>query len=114
MKSRTSHFVLFVVTALLPAAAFAHSIPPIMVGLALSPLVALLLACVYGIMAGRWKVLVLNLALIALWTLLFGLAAANVTSDFVIWSPIVAMLVHIVALLVLIVLRLVARSETAD
>ena len=99
---------------LLPGVAIAHAIPPIVVGLALSPLLALLLACVYGIIAGRWKVLVVHLILISLWVIIFGLAANFVSSDFIIWSPIVAMMIHIAVLIGLIGWRVVRRIRAAE
>ena len=86
----------------LPGAAHAHAIPPIAIGLALSPVVALILACIYGFLAGRWRVLTAHLILISLWVILFGLAANFATSDYVIWTPIAAMMGHIAILLVLI------------
>ena len=99
---------------LLPSIAFAHAIPPIVVGLALSPVLAILLACVYGMLEGRWRVLVINLLLISLWVVLFGLAANFVTSDYVIWSPIAAMMAHIAILVGLIVWKSINRGRTTD
>ena len=55
-----------VMLILLPSVAFAHAIPPIVVRLALSPVLAILLACVYGILEGRRRVLGINLLLISL------------------------------------------------
>lgn len=96
---------------LLPGAAFAHAIPPILIGLALTPVVALILASVYGILKGRWRVIAVNLLLITLWVGLFVLASNTVTSDIIIWSPIVAIILHIVVLLVLIIWHFV-RPQT--
>ncbi len=103
-----------VAALMLPGVAFAHAVPPVLVGLALTPVVALVLAGIYSILRGRWRVVAINLLLITLWVGLFVLAANTVTSDYIIWSPIAAVIIHIIVLLVLIVWHFVRRQARAE
>ena len=96
---------------LVPSVALAHAIPPVVVGLALSPVVALLLACVYGYLEGRWRVLVLHLLLISAWVVWFGIAANFATSDYIIWAPIAAIIAHIAILVLLITWKSIASRR---
>lgn len=102
------------VILMLPGVAFAHAVPPILIGLALTPLVALILASIYSVLRGRWRVVAINLLLITFWVGLFVVVSNTVTSDFIIWSPIAAIIIHIIVLLVLIVWHFLRRQRPAD
>ena len=87
----------------MPVVAHAQYIPPIIVALALSPILVLLLAVVLGVVSRSWLVGLKHAGLVGIWILLFGVAAYWVENDYVIWTPLALYVIHAFVMVILIV-----------
>ncbi len=92
-----------VLLAAWPADAFAQKVPWTVLPLAASPLVALLLCAVLGVVARSWRTGLGHAALVMLWIAWFWAASNHSTSDALTWAPIAVLALHMLALLVAIV-----------
>ena len=98
-----------IVLGVLPSVAYAQYIPPWMIAVALSPILALLLCVVLGILTRSLKTGAIHAALIISWVVLFSLASYFVENDYVIWAPLALYVMHCALLLVLIVVAIARR-----
>ena len=111
MRIDPSKSVLAVSALTVPGTAQAQHIPPIIVALALSPVLVLMLAVVLGIVMRSWKAGLSHSGLIVVWIVLFGVAAYWVENDYVIWTPLLLYVVHAIILIVLIVKGVLLRRR---
>jgi hypothetical protein len=86
----------------MPIVAHAQYIPPVIVALALSPILVLLLAVVLGAVSRSWLVGLKHAGLVLIWILLFGVTSYWVENDYVIWTPLALYVLHAVIMLILI------------
>jgi len=77
--------------------------------LAVSPLLAILLAVALGIVSRSWQIGAAHAGLIVVWVLLFAIASYWVENDYIIWTPLVLFAVHAVTLLILLAKAAVRR-----
>lgn len=96
-----------------PLSAHAHAIHPWMVAVALSPLLAIVLAIVLGVLARSARNGATHVLLILVWVAAFWLASVYVTNDWVIWTPLVLYGIHVVVLLAVIAFQAVSRFRHA-
>lgn len=102
---------LFIVLALTaPVSAHAQNIPPIIVAIAVSPVLVMLLAVVHGILSHSWLVGATHAGLVVIWVLLIGVASYWVENDYVIWTPLVFYCVHAMTLIVLVFVGVLRRG----
>ena len=111
MRISTSKWVLTVSALALPGIAYAQYIPPIIAALALSPLLVMLFAVVLGVVSRSWKIGAAHAGLVAVWIVLFGIAAYWVENDYVIWTPLVLYVGHAITMVILIVKGMLWRAR---
>ena len=111
MRGKLFRFWLTTSALTLPAVAHAQYIPPIIVAMALSPILAFLLAVALGVVSRSWSVGLKHAGLVALWILLFGLASYWVENDYVIWTPLALYVIHAVFMVILIVRGILRRTR---
>jgi len=70
--------------------------------MAVSPLLAIVLAVVFGVVSHSWRIGAAHAGLIVVWVLLFAIASYWVENDYIIWTPLVLFGVHAVTLLILV------------
>ena len=85
--------------AIAPLDAHAQKVPWIVLPLAASPLVAIVLAGVLGVVARSWSIALTNAALVFVWVAWFFVASKYVPSDPVIWASLVALGLHCLVML---------------
>jgi uncharacterized protein YggT (Ycf19 family) len=101
---------LFIVLALTaPVSAHAQNIPPIIVAIAVSPVLVILLAVVVGILYRSWLVGATHAGLVVVWVVLTAVASYWVENDYVIWTPLVIYCVHAIILIVLVFIGVLRR-----
>ena len=88
--------------AILPGSAQAQNVPLWVLGAAVSPLFVLVLAGLHGLLRRRWRLALKHAALVLLWVVLFRTASYYVTSDWVIWTPLLLYTGHALMLVGLI------------
>jgi hypothetical protein len=93
-------------------AAQAQEVPPVVIYLAMSPLVVLILSILLGVVTRRWRWTLASLALGAVWISWFLLASSYTESDTLVWAPVFGMWAQSVALLAWILGSLVLRLRT--
>jgi len=93
----------------LPGIAHAQQIHPIFAVMAVSPLLAILLAVVLGVLSRSWRIGAAHVGLIVVWVLLFAIASYWVENDYIIWTPLVLFGVHAVTLSILVAKAAVRR-----
>ena len=105
---------LFLLVALCwPAVAFAHGISwPIVAVFVFSPIAAFLMSIVYGFVTKKWQYGFASFGLIAVWVIWFLIAVNNTTSDILIWIPIVALEIQLLALVVLTLWVTIAKARS--
>lgn len=92
-------------------AAYAQYVPAWLVAAALSPLLVLLLAIALGFVARSWRIGLIHVGLVALWVVLFVIAAQTVENDYVIWTPIVLYAAHAILVLALLIVTIAKRMR---
>jgi hypothetical protein len=113
MNRRGAAFLLATGTlALLPLNAYAQKVPWIVLPLAVSPLVAIILAGALGVAARSWSIGLKNTGLVIVWVVWFVIAAKYIPSDPVIWASIVALGLHCIVMLFLIVRHASRRARS--
>jgi hypothetical protein len=95
----------------LPAVAHAQHIPPVIVALALSPILVLSLAAGLGVVSRSWRTGLAHVGLVLIWILLFGIASYWVENDYVIWTPLTLYVIHAVIMAILIALGIFRRAR---
>jgi hypothetical protein len=113
VSQRALVVILAAVLASTPLLAQAHAIHPWMAAAALSPLLALALAVALGFLSRSAIKGMVHCGLIILWVLLFWLASNLVTSDLIIWTPLILYAIHVLVLIALVVIQARARISTA-
>lgn len=93
----------------IPISAHAHSVSGWIIGGALSPIVVIGLAIAIGYLKRKWSIGLLHVFLVTLWIALFWVASVYVTNDYIIWSPLVAYLLHVILMIWLIVKIVIKR-----
>lgn len=111
MQSSTSQALWSLMLLALPRMAMAQNIPPEIAALALSPVLALLLALVLGIVNRSLRIGLGHSGLVVLWILLFGVASYWVENDYVIWTPLVLYGIHTATMVILIAGSLFGRGR---
>jgi MFS-type transporter involved in bile tolerance (Atg22 family) len=106
--------MLTVLALALPGIANAQYIPPIIVALALSPLLVMLFAVILGVVSRSWLIGARHVGLIVVWIVLFGIAAYWVENDYVIWTPLALYVGHAIVMIILIVKRMLGRSRAGN
>jgi hypothetical protein len=91
--------------------AHAQRIPWIVVPLAASPVIAILLSGVLGIVTRSWLVGLANTSLVILWVAWFTAASNYSTSDLLIWASIAALGLHSLVMVWAIVLHAFRRAR---
>lgn len=112
MRDSSSKWLLTVPMLAVPGIAYAQNIPPIIAVLALSPILVFLFAVILGVVSRSWRVGAAHVGLVAVWLVLFGIAAYWVENDYVIWTPLLLYVAHAIIMLFLIVMRLLRRRRT--
>lgn len=107
-------FLASVSFAVWPLQAYAQKIPWIVLPLAASPLLAVCLSAVLGVMTKSWLVGLGNTALVILWVFWFVAASKFSTSDLLVWAPIGSLGLHSIVIVYLIVLRVVHRARVRN
>lgn len=112
MRTSSSKCLSIVAALTLPGTAFAQNVPPVIVAMALSPLLVIVLAVVLGVVSRSWRVGAVHAGLVVVWVLLFGITAYSIENDYVIRTPLVLYGLHAVVIVILIgagVLRRIRR-----
>ncbi|MGH8224163.1 MAG: hypothetical protein ACREQZ_14435 [Woeseiaceae bacterium] len=98
------------------APAHAHGVPVWMFIAAASPLLVLILVALYGWLAGKARMALLNAVLVAVWVAGFWLASnynevtlLGLPTDYVIWTTLALYVLHVLMLVWLVVMNLVGR-----
>ncbi len=112
MQFNSSKVLLAVSALTLPGIALAQNIPPIIAALALSPVLAFLLAIVLGVVTRSWRVGVTHSGLVGVWILLFGVASYWIENDYVIWTPLALYGIHAATMVILIIKCVLRRDES--
>lgn len=103
MRIDASKLALAIMAVLLPGVADAQQVPPLIAGMAISPIFVLLLAIALGIVSRSLRVGLKHAGLVVLWILLFAIASLWVENDYIIWTPLALYLAHALIMLVLFV-----------
>ncbi len=109
MRVNPPTFQLAVSLVALPGTAHAQYISPLIAGLALSPILVLLLAVVLGIVSRSWRIGAWHAGLVVVWVVLFGIASYWVENDYIIWTPLALYVAHSVIMLALIIRGVASR-----
>lgn len=109
MRRVSFRFWLTTSALILPTVAHAQYIPPVIVALALSPILVLLLAVALGVVSRSWRTGLGHVGLVLIWLLLFGIASYWVENDYVIWTPLTLYVIHAVIMVILIARGLFLR-----
>jgi hypothetical protein len=98
--------------ALWPLDAHAQKIPWIVVPLALSPVLAVFLSAVLGVVTKSWLVGIASTGIVAAWVVWFAVASKYSTSDLLVWAPIMALGLHLIVMIPWIVLLVFRRARS--
>jgi hypothetical protein len=98
--------------ALWPLDAHAQKIPWIVLPLALSPILAIFLSAVLGVVTKSWLVGIASTGIVAAWVAWFAVASKYSTSDLLVWAPIVALGLHLIVMIPWIVLLVFRRARS--
>ncbi|MGD8476787.1 MAG: hypothetical protein PVH05_13860 [Burkholderiales bacterium] len=97
--------------AFMPSDAYAQKVPWIVLPLIASPVVAIALAVIFGIVARSWLIALKNIALVIGWVVWFLAASEFPAPDLVIWASIAALGFHSLIMLWLIMLYAFRRAR---
>ena len=102
---------------LVSQAVHAQRVPTSLAILALSPLVAVLLAGLLGIVVRSWRVGILHVGLLVTWVVILLFVAQHLESvykTYIIWIPIIGYAAHALLILVLLIVHLAKRLAAHD
>lgn len=102
MRIKSATALVTIAALALPGIAHAQHISPLLAALALSPILAFLLAIVLGVVSRSWRVGAAHCGLVGIWIVLFGVASYWVENDYVIWTPLAMYVMHAVIMVALI------------